>query len=76
MVYALKYDCKHRGGREISVRQSSTGGLIVDGRHVMVLDNRDATKVPWDALGVNVVIETVREKFKKVVWLFLAVFSS
>ena len=39
MVYALKYDCKHKG-KEIEVRQSSTGGLIINGKHVHVMDYR------------------------------------
>lgn len=55
MVYALKYDWG-----DDRIRVSSTGGqLIVNGKSIHVFAERDASKIPWETVGVQYVIETV-----------------
>ena len=61
MVYMLKFDIAHSHKKfhkkEMQVRESPTGGLIVNGRVIHVFDEKDVTKIPWDLAGVNYVVE-------------------
>ena len=64
MAYALKYDLAHsrdrwRQKKESGVRVSPTGQLLVGGKAVEVFDKQDSSRIPWEAVGVNYVVETV-----------------
>ena len=61
MVYMLKFDIAHQSqqyhGKEMSVRESVDGKLIVNGSVIHVLSEHDVTKIPWELVGVNYVVE-------------------
>jgi glyceraldehyde 3-phosphate dehydrogenase len=52
----LKYDSNH--GRYQGTVSSDEKGLIVDGRHIEVFEERDPSKLPWGKLGVDVALES------------------
>ena len=65
LAYLLKYDSAYgRFGQETSV---SNGKLVVGGKEYLFLQEKDATKLPWGQLGVDIVIEStgVFESFEK-----------
>jgi glyceraldehyde 3-phosphate dehydrogenase len=55
LAHLLKYDSTH-GVLEAEVTHGD-GELIVDGRSVRSLSERDPTALPWGELGVDVVVE-------------------
>ncbi len=56
LAYLLKYDSVYgRYNKEVSVQG---GKLIVDGKAYAFLQEKDATKLPWGQLGVDVVVES------------------
>jgi glyceraldehyde 3-phosphate dehydrogenase len=56
LCHLLKYDSVHGALRhEIKAEGSS---IIVDGRPIKVLAERDPSKLPWKSLGVQVVVES------------------
>ena len=61
MVYMLKFDIAHSSHqyheREMTVRESPTGMLVVNGKAIHVFAEHDVTKIPWELSGVNYVIE-------------------
>ena len=66
LAHLLKYDSTHgrypgrvvhRAG-EVRVGASSVDALMVDGKAVAVLSERDPGQLPWRALGVEVVVES------------------
>ncbi|MEK6899025.1 MAG: type I glyceraldehyde-3-phosphate dehydrogenase [Nanoarchaeota archaeon] len=55
-AYALKYDSIYgKYGRKVS---SQEGYLIVDGKKIKVLNEKEPYRLPWADLGVDVVIES------------------
>ena len=55
LAHLLRYDSVHgRFGGEVEVRD---GDLVVDGRHVRVLSERDPASLPWEELDVDIVLE-------------------
>ncbi len=68
LAHLLKYDTVHRvWGRAAS--KAVDGKLVVDGDSIAVSAEKDPSKLPWGALGVDVVLEatgkfTDREKAK------------
>jgi glyceraldehyde 3-phosphate dehydrogenase len=53
--YLLKYDSLHgRFGKQVDVDGEN---LVVEGKHVRVVKERDPAKCPWKELGVDVVVE-------------------
>ncbi len=56
MAHLLKYDSIL--GRFPGVVETSADGLVVDGRTVKALAERDPGALPWGDLGVDVVIES------------------
>ena len=56
LAHLLKYDSVH--GRFGGTVEHSDDGLIVDGKPVRVLAERDPGALPWSDLGVEVVIES------------------
>ena len=51
----LKYDSIH-GIRNFDI-EVTDDGLVVDGKHVTMLSDRDPANLPWGELGVDVVVE-------------------
>jgi len=56
LAHLLKYDSVHgRFEKDVEVGDNS---LIVDGKEIKVLSERDPENLPWGKLGVDVVIES------------------
>jgi glyceraldehyde 3-phosphate dehydrogenase len=55
-AYLLKYDTVYRQwGHKIEV---SGADLIIDGKKIKFVSEKDVTKVPWKELGIDVVVES------------------
>ncbi|MFN8180177.1 MAG: type I glyceraldehyde-3-phosphate dehydrogenase [bacterium] len=56
LAHLLKYDSVHRRyGHDV---RGADGAIVVDGRTVKVLAEKDPAKLPWKQLGVEVVVES------------------
>ena len=55
LAYLLKYDSVHGRLRQTVGAEKDT--LLVDGKRIRVLSERDPAKLPWRDLGVQVVLE-------------------
>lgn len=56
LAYLLKYDSAYgRSGLEI---RTEPGSLIVNGQAIKFLQEREPNKLPWQSLGVRVVVES------------------
>ncbi len=65
LAYLLKYDSVYgRYNKDISARD---GKLVVDGKEYQFLQEKDATKLPWGAMSVDIVVEStgVFESYEK-----------
>jgi glyceraldehyde 3-phosphate dehydrogenase len=56
LAHLLKYDSVY--GPFAGTVEVGEGGLVIDGRDVRVLAERDPAALPWGELGVDVVIES------------------
>ncbi len=57
-AYLLKYDTAYGVSNfEVSVKADNSA-LIVDGKEIAFVSEKDATKLPWGKLGVDVVVES------------------
>jgi glyceraldehyde 3-phosphate dehydrogenase len=56
MAYLLKYDTVYRTWT--SDVQVVGGDLVIDGKTVKVISEKDTTKLPWKDLGIDVVVES------------------
>jgi glyceraldehyde 3-phosphate dehydrogenase len=56
LAYLLKYDSVY--GRAPFSVSAAEGALVVDGRSIPVLAEKDPAKLPWAAMGVDIVIES------------------
>ena len=56
LAHLLKYDSVH--GRFDGTVEAGDGALVVDGDAMKVLSEKDPAKLPWKALGVDVVLES------------------
>lgn len=65
LAYLLKYDSVY--GRYTKEVSAQLGKLIVDGKEYVFLQEKDATKLPWGQLGVDIVVEStgVFESYEK-----------
>jgi len=54
-AHLLTYDSVH--GRFPGKVEAAEASIVVDGMKVTVLSERDPTKLPWDDLGVDIVME-------------------
>ncbi|ELK47270.1 glyceraldehyde-3-phosphate dehydrogenase [Halobacillus sp. ACCC02827] len=61
IAHMLKYDSVH--GRFEGKIQAAEGNLVVDGKVIRLCSTRDPHELPWDELGVDIVIEATG-KFK------------
>ena len=58
MAYMLKYDSVHgRFNGTVDFEEGENPALIVNGKRVALLNNRDAKLLPWGELGVEYVLE-------------------
>lgn len=56
LAHLLKYDSVH--GKFPGTVEPAADGIHVDGRTIKVLSEKDPAKLPWKALGVDVVLES------------------
>ena len=56
LAHLLRYDSVH--GRYPGTVEAGDGKLVVDGKDVKVLSERDPATLPWDDLGVEIVVES------------------
>lgn len=56
LTYLFKYDSTH--GRFDAAVSYQDGALIVNGKRIQLLSERDVRKLPWADLGVDVVVES------------------
>ncbi len=56
LAHLLKYDSTH--GKFPGTVEAGEGCLIVNGKELKVLAERDPSKLPWGELGVDVVLES------------------
>ena len=56
LAHLFKYDSVH--GRYPGTVEAAADGIMVDGKLVKVLSEREPAKLPWKALGVDVVLES------------------
>lgn len=57
LAYLLKYDSCQKQYELKDKISSTTDSIIVDGKNIRVYKESDATNLPWNELGVDVVIE-------------------
>jgi len=55
-AHLLKWDSSY--GRYPGTVEASANSIIVDGKNVMVIAERDPTKIPWRDFGAEIVIES------------------
>jgi len=69
LAYLLKYDSVYRNfpGEISTAQKSGKNYLVVDDKEILVLQEKDPTKLPWKDLGIDIVIEAtgVFESFEK-----------
>src|SRR5512146_1360193 len=56
LAHLFKYDSVH--GRYPGAVEAAAEGILVDGKLVKVLSEREPAKLPWKALGVDLVLES------------------
>ena len=56
LAYLLKYDSNY-GTYQYDVSSDDTG-IIVDGKHIAVLSERDPKSLPWRGMSIDVVMES------------------
>lgn len=56
LAYMLKYDSVH-GPFPVSV-EATENSLIVDGKEIKIVSERDPAKLPWKEMGIDIVIES------------------
>ncbi len=56
LALLLKYDSVH--GKFAGMVEVAEGGLVVNGRHVKITQERDPANLPWKALGCQVALES------------------
>ena len=56
LAYLLKYDSVHRTiANEVKHGENS---ISIDGKEMRVFQNPDPAEIPWDTLGVEIVVES------------------
>lgn len=56
LAYLLKYDSVH-GTIPNDVKHTDTS-IVIDGKELRVFSNPDPAEIPWDSLGVEIVVES------------------
>ncbi len=68
LAYLLKYDSVYRQfEKEVSVEKGGKNYLVVGGKKILFLQEKDPAKLPWGALGIDVAVEStgVFESYEK-----------
>ncbi len=71
LAYLLKFDSVYRTyDKEVKAERDSSGmggTLIVDGKKIKIISEKDMTKLPWGAMKIDVVVESTGafESFEK-----------
>lgn len=67
LAYLLKYDSVYRTYERQATSDKQQGLLVVDGKEIKFLQEKDPMKLPWRDLGIDIVIEStgVFESFEK-----------
>src|SRR4030042_1973282 len=56
LAYMFKYDStQDKYGGKVEVKGSS---IVIDGREIPILNEKDPSKLPWGKMGVEVVLES------------------
>jgi len=65
LAYLLKYDTVY-GTYEKQVR-SENGKLVVDEKEILFIQEKDSTKLPWEKMGIDIVVEStgIFESYEK-----------
>lgn len=58
LAYLLKYDTIYGTWQQEIAVDNAAHALVVNGKSVKVLQEKDATKLPWGALKIDIVIES------------------
>lgn len=62
MAYLLKYDTAYRKSdfpiEFIAGTETDEPGFVVDGNKVILVQEKDATKLPWGRLNIDIVVES------------------
>ncbi len=56
LAHLLKYDSVH--GRFDGIVEAKDDAIVVDGKEIKILAERDPSKLPWGDLGVDVTVES------------------
>jgi glyceraldehyde 3-phosphate dehydrogenase len=56
LAHLLRYDSVH--GRFPGTVEARDGAIVVNGREIKVLSEKDPSKLPWGALGATIVLES------------------
>lgn len=69
LAYLLKYDTVYgRYDREVSfIKTEGKNAIVVDGKEILFVSEKDPTLLPWGAMGIDLVVEStgVYESFEK-----------
>ncbi|KKU91421.1 MAG: Glyceraldehyde-3-phosphate dehydrogenase [Candidatus Jorgensenbacteria bacterium GW2011_GWA1_48_11] len=69
LAYLLKYDTVYgRYGKEVRIQNLESGSfLIVDGKKIIFLQEKDPTRLPWKKLSIDIVVEAtgIFESYEK-----------
>ena len=67
LAYLLKYDTIYRPYERKTAINKEKSRLIVDGKEITVIQEKDPIKLPWGNLGIDIVVEStgVFESFEK-----------
>lgn len=58
LAYLLKYDSAYgRSGLEVSATDGEASAIVVDGKEIRFLNERDPSKLPWGKMNIDVALE-------------------
>ncbi len=57
LAYLLKYDSNHRSFHEDSIKAVDNNIVINNSKSIAIYSEKDPSKLPWEQLGVDVVLE-------------------
>jgi glyceraldehyde 3-phosphate dehydrogenase len=68
LAHLLKYDSNY--GKYAHKVEAAEGGIVVDGRKITVLAEKDPKQLPWGKMGVDLVVEStgIFRKREQVAW--------
>ncbi|MGM0441302.1 MAG: type I glyceraldehyde-3-phosphate dehydrogenase [Elusimicrobiota bacterium] len=56
LAYLLKYDSVH--GKYPGTVEAKENSIVVDGKEIKILNEKDPAQLPWDKMGVDYVLES------------------